>query len=152
MFNNTVDICSEALSECTDVPDNKAIWRSTQRSEEVDRFDANELSKKTNLSCLNGRTVTVKICGSNTGMEYARLEYVVFDSEPIALIEYLEVDKNIRSNGIATQFRSDLIKSLSEVDSIYSKVSNEKLESVVRRHDFRPLSERPSDNWYVMEK
>lgn len=144
MFENTREACENASEEQVTIDVNR-------RTEKVDRFDANKLSDMIDMSSQEGDSITVRVLGTTTGREYARIEYVVFEHESISLIEYMSVNKSFQNEGIATNLRLDTVESLSHVDYIYSKITNEKLISVARRQGFREFS-GGNNSWFVRDQ
>lgn len=144
MFKNTREVCEDASEERVTIDFNR-------RTEEVDRFDANELSDMIGMSSQKGESITAKVLGTTTGREYARIEYVVFEHESVSLIEYISVNKSFENEGIATNLRSEAVESLSYVDYIYSKITNKKLISVARRQNFRKYS-GGNNPWFVRDQ
>lgn len=69
---------------------------------------------------------------------YAQCEYLVFQGDNVAYIEWIEVDKELQNNGIGQTLIEEMVNEIDRY-SIYSKISNVNIISVAIDQKFRKI-------------
>lgn len=93
----------------------------------------------------------IKITFSGDGQLYCELLYTFVRSaaENIAIIDWMKVSEGVQNNGIGRTLRGEAVSSLEKNYTIYSKVVNDNLTSVVKDQGFERIDEDSLDSWFV---
>lgn len=91
----------------------------------------------------------VKFINDKSGECLAHAEFSEFDSESIAVIDWIEVQERLRGNGIGRVLRKAVVKDLSEKKEIYTAIENGKMISVALDQGFKQIDEGELSEWFV---
>ena len=91
----------------------------------------------------------VQFITEKSGKCLAHAELSEFDSEPIAVIDWIGVEKELRGNGIGRLLRKAVVEGLSDKKEIYTAIENDKMISVALDQGFKQIDEGELSEWFV---
>lgn len=80
---------------------------------------------------------------------YAECQYLVFQNDNVAYIEWLEVDKDLQGNDIGRTLRGEMVNEIGEDKTIYSHITHTGLISVALNQGFRKIRKGRLGGWFV---
>lgn len=146
MYSNVAQRIEDLVDEPVDI--------STKSYDKMsDEGKAVSLESHTKLSSTSAKEKNVYFRNEETGTQYAECRYFLFHTEDIALIQWLEVHEDIRSNGIGRILRSSMIADIEAhgYDTIYTNIIDSCLISVVIDQGFKQINHGGLEGWFVKE-
>lgn len=115
--------------------------------------DTEKLYNCTRLSSTSATEHSFIFRGSESDTKYAECRYLEFHTEKIGLIQWLEVNESIRSNGVGRCLRGEMIDDMrcKDIATIYTKLIDSRLVSVAIDQGFRQIQSGDLDGWFVFE-
>jgi len=92
---------------------------------------------------------TIQFVSDKSGECLAHAELSTFDSEQIAVIDWIEVEKELRGNGIGRLLRKAVVEDLSNNKEIYTAIENDKMISVALDQGFKQIDEGELSEWFI---
>ena len=107
-----------------------------------------DLLDGTELSSGDCDEIKIEFNNSKTDDLYATCEFIVFHTEDIAMIEWIEVQPSITGNGVARTLRRDMLDEIEDKD-VYTNIINESMISVATDQGFKQIQSGCLDGWFV---
>lgn len=146
MYDQVINECEKLVDDNIDVD----ILHRVSKKVDITSYEA--LMSSTDLvSIKNGETYIIDFVGSNDNIIYAKVRYVIFQNNSIGVIDWIEVHKDIRNNGIGRLLRSKVVSDMRNLDKIYSKIINDKLISVAIDQGFKKIESGDLVGWYIRD-
>lgn len=153
MYDNLVNKCEDCVSECDSLDTEKIKPKvSHRRTKNLDVPDYKILKKNTKIESFeSGETFSIRLIGEDSGQKYAEARYVIFQEYSIGVIDWIQVNLNIRGNGIGRLIRSEVLSDMNDMDIIYSKIVNDKLISVAIDQGFKKIRHGDLKGWFILD-
>lgn len=144
MFNSSRDRIQDIINE------------QIEYSIETDKLDSDNediifLAEENNINSTYGKRTEIRLQGKLSDEVYAIGRYFKFKNKNIILIEWIHLATEIQRNNLARIFRLDLLDQIGNNSVIYSKITNDKIISIVIDQGFRQIQQGKLKGWFVRE-
>lgn len=152
MYENLINKCEDCIDECNSLENEKVEAEIHHReSKKIDVTDHEVLKNNTKIESFeNGKKITIRLMGLDSGLKYAEARYVQLESYSVGVIDWIEVHSDIRGNGIGRLIRSEVVSNMNNIDTIYSKIINDKLITVAIDQGFKKIKYGGLEGWFIL--